>query len=119
MKPLSSDQIRQLNAYIGVHDHPAQTAEQWEAVRAERTQDARTIYAPQLCTCEECKRGDALPMRRQGIPGACQMLLPECLDGVTVIPSCRMLPSEPETMPAQRGLSDLPLFGGLQPDMFA
>lgn len=33
------------------------------------------IHQTQFCTCEECRRGDALPLRRHGIPGARQLSL--------------------------------------------
>jgi len=54
-----------------------------------------------ICLCAECQRLDALPLRRQGIPGARQLLLTACeLATAPAAPQGRM----------QHGLEGLGLF---------
>lgn len=59
------------------------------------------------CGCAECQRLDALPLKRQGIPHAWQ---PSMLSA-----SHDPRPIEPMHAPWE----SLPLFGTLEPDLFA
>lgn len=63
------------------------------------------------CNCAECQRLDALPLRRQGIPHAKQATF---LGGGYVPPAPMQAPIKP---PAP--WESLPLFGSLEPDLFA
>ena len=74
------------------------------------------------CTCAECERLDALPVRRHGIPHAKQTTFigvaydPRPIDWPEVEP---YQPEGPSKRPAQP-YDGLPLFGGgLEPDLFA
>lgn len=68
------------------------------------------------CYCPECEKLDQLPTRRQGIPGAYQTTFDHASDGGgrhdTVyhfnVPDPRR----------EKPVDDLPLFGGLEPDLF-
>ncbi|WP_310532526.1 hypothetical protein [Novosphingobium sp.] len=67
-----------------------------------------------FCICEECRRGDALPLRRQGIPGARQLALVDAAPAGT---------DNRQPRGPQRGLEGLGLFdqtfaGANQPSLF-
>lgn len=63
------------------------------------------------CYCAECAKGDR--MRLQGIPGTFQARL---FAGCHVARAAAALPDPPAPNVA---LGALPLFGGLEPDLFA
>lgn len=69
------------------------------------------------CNCAECERLDALPIRRHGIPHAKQATFlgghdPRPIDWPEVEPY------QP-TGPSMKPVDGLPLFGSLEPDLFA
>lgn len=68
------------------------------------------------CHCAECQRLDRLPVRRHGIPGARQLVLP-----AGALPFTRDLAPTPieASPPPQPGLEGLGLFAGrLEPTLF-
>lgn len=66
------------------------------------------MNAPLRCNCDECRKLDKLPTRKQGWPGCYQLLLP---DTVTSTPPVNI---DVESLfgPVQQPIDDLPLFGG-------
>ncbi len=71
-----------------------------------------TEYA--RCCCAECERLDKTPLRLQGIPHAWQ---PNMLNSYDA-PHFTAAP-EPEPIRAAQPWESLPLFGSLEPDLFA
>lgn len=67
----------------------------------------------QNCTCNECQRLDALPVRRHGIPHAKQATF---LGGSTY---AHPVTQAEASAPAIKPWESLPLFGTLEPDLFA
>lgn len=74
------------------------------------------------CTCPECERLDALPVRRHGIPHAKQTTFigasydPRPIDWPEVEPYA---PQGPSWKPSAQTCDDFPLFrGGLEPSLF-
>lgn len=63
------------------------------------------------CNCAECERLDALPIRRHGIPHAKQATF---LGGDYTPPAPMHAPIKPP-----QPWESLPLFGTLEPDLFA
>lgn len=74
---------------------------------------------PQRCYCDECLTLDKLPVRRQGIPHSYQMLLPSTTDAEQIAWPI-VEPYEPKgPRPGHQLTPDaLPLFGGLEPQLF-
>lgn len=67
---------------------------------------------PRFCSCEECQRLDRLPIRRHGIPGARQLLLPAGGLPVAPAPLAALAPAP------QADLEGLALFAGaLEPTL--
>lgn len=68
------------------------------------------MNAPLRCNCDECRRLDKLPTRKQGWPGCYQLLLPDTAN-VAQIDWPEVEPYQP-TGPSQKSVDALPLFGG-------
>lgn len=75
----------------------------------------QTNYA--RCHCAECERLDRTPARLQGIPHAWQPnMLNSYDDAPYIAPSYA---PEPEPIRTAQPWESLPLFGTLEPDLFA